>query len=120
MTNSDAFTGITPVHVVNSPESAEMVIKAGSNLSAKTHRRNPYNYTAGANPLRVSVDSNNLKIVKVLAKYSTMGQLDMKAADGKSVLEAAFDPFKRAISEVLLEALERLEKEKEEEAGGDV
>jgi hypothetical protein len=43
--------------------------------------------------------------------------LDIKATDGKRPLEAAFKPIKKSISEVLTEALERIEKDKEMLAG---
>ncbi|KFY97583.1 hypothetical protein V500_01999 [Pseudogymnoascus sp. VKM F-4518 (FW-2643)] len=101
--------GIIAIHVVNSAVSAEMLIEAGSNLSATIHSQNPYNYTVGATPLRVSVDFGNLKIVKVLAKHCTLEQIHMAAADGKSAIQAAFDPFKPQIARVLSDALEALE-----------
>ncbi|EON63595.1 hypothetical protein W97_02823 [Coniosporium apollinis CBS 100218] len=106
--------GITPLHVVNSARSAEMLIDAGSNLSATIYSKNPYNFTIGATPLRVSVDSGNLAVVEVLARHCTREQLNMKAADRKSALEAAIDPFKSSISKVLFNAFELLlEKDKE-------
>jgi ankyrin repeat protein len=81
--------GILPIHVANTAPSAELLIEAGSNLSGLIHSENPYNYTVGAIPLRVCVDSGNTKVVEVLASYSTREQLLSRAADGTTVLEAA-------------------------------
>ncbi|OBT44367.1 hypothetical protein VE00_07043 [Pseudogymnoascus sp. WSF 3629] len=110
--------GIIPIHVVNSARSAEMLIEAGSNLSTPIHSRNPYGFTIGATPLRVCVDSGNRLVVEVLAKHCTREQLQIKAADGKSAVEAAIDPFKPSILEILLKALELLE-EKDKEGVAD-
>ena len=68
---------IIPLHTVNTARSAEMLIEAGSknNLSAKIHSRNPYNYSAGAIPLRVSVESNNRESESERASTNATGCL---------------------------------------------
>jgi ankyrin repeat protein len=100
--------GIIPIHGVNSRVSAEMLIEAGSNLSATIHARNSFNYTVGATPLRVAVDFKNLECVKVLAKHCTLEQIHIAAADGKSAIHAALDPVNPRIARVLSDALKAL------------
>lgn len=106
--NNATVDGITPIHAANTSRSAQNLIAAGSDLFAKIHNENKYNFLVGATPLRVSVDNGKPDIVKVLARRCTREQFDIKASDGKSALEAAFKPYKPELSSILTDALEDL------------
>ena len=102
------FKGTISIHVVNSADFAGKLFEAGSNLLAKIHSNNPYNFTIGAIPLIISVDFGNLAVVKVIARYSTREDLYMIAADGKPALGAANGPYKPSSAQGFSSTLELL------------
>jgi ankyrin len=106
--NSATVEGITPIHAVNTSRSAQNLIAAGSDLSAKIYQKNKYNFPVGATPLRVIVDTGKSDIVKVLARSCTREQFHVKAFDGKSALEATIRPYRPELSSILTDALEDL------------
>ncbi|KAJ6099088.1 hypothetical protein N7467_000623 [Penicillium canescens] len=106
--NSATVEGITPIHAVNTSRSAQNLIAAGSDLSAKVHKKNKYNFLVGTTPLRAVVDNGKPDIVKVLARSCTREQFHVKASDGKSALEATIRPYRPELSSILMDALEDL------------